>query len=129
MTPSPTPTLRIGASPSVTPTETPGPTDSSSPTSSYRPISAIQQQQIPSPPASTSVGALLGAVVGGVVLTMFLLGLAIRYRVVSAQLNTGSRVDIRRTKTNMSLKPDVDFTTSNVSFRVTRQNGSGVVNA
>jgi len=133
MTPSPTPTLRIGASPSVTPTETPGPTDSPSPTSSYRPLSAINQQQLP-PQPTTSPGVLIGAVVGGVLLTLFLLGLAIRYNIVSAQLNARPQVAAWRTRSKTRV-PDVDVNmnphlfTTNVSFRVTKQNGSGVVNA
>ena len=128
MTPSPTPTLRIGASPSVTPTETPGPTDSPSPSSSYRPLSAINQQTVP-PAPQASAGTFIGGVVGGIILTVLLLGLAVRYKFVSAQLNSTPQVAAWRTKTKNALKPDVDFTTTNVSFRLTKQNGSVDVNA
>jgi len=76
----------------------------------------------------------VGAVVGGVLLTLFVLGVAIRYNIVSAQLNARPRVSAWRTKSKTRV-PDVDVNmnphlfTTNVSFRVTKQNGSVVVNA
>jgi hypothetical protein len=83
-TPTPTPSLRMGASPSVTPTETPGPTDSPSP----RPVAGIATGPVAtSPAAGTSTGSLIGAAVGGAVAVLAVIGLAIRLRVVSAELN------------------------------------------
>ena len=85
-TPSPTPTLRIGASPSVTPTETPGPTDSASPTHSVNPLAGIAAGPAVAP-ASVSTGSLIGAAIGGGLAVVAVIGLAIRFRIVSAQLN------------------------------------------
>ena len=85
-TPSPTPTLRIGASPSVTPTETPGPTDSPSPTHSVNPLAGIAAGPVVAP-ASVSTGSLIGAAVGGALVVLAVIGVAIRFRIVSAQLN------------------------------------------
>ena len=82
-TPSPTPSLRIGASPSVTPTETPGPTDSPSP----KPLAGIALQA-PTPTApQITTGTLIGAAVGGGVVVLVLIGLAIRLKIVHAELN------------------------------------------
>lgn len=89
-TPSPTPTLRIGASPSVTPTESPGPTDSPSPT--HSPMShadalAAGAASVTAPVASTSAGTIVGAAIGGALVVMAVIGVAIRAKIVSAQLN------------------------------------------
>lgn len=82
-TPSPTPTLRIGASPSVTPTETPGPTDSPSP----KPVAGINTVPIAAPQAAPSAGPIIGAAIGGGLAVVALLALAIRLRIVHAELN------------------------------------------
>ena len=83
-TPTPTPSLRLGASPSITPTETPGPTDSPSP----RAVAAIGTGGVATAPtASTSTGSLIGAAVGGAVAVVAIIGLAVRLRIVSAELN------------------------------------------
>jgi hypothetical protein len=88
-TPSPTPTLRIGASPSVTPTETPGPTDSSSP----KPIAAVGiTGQAAQPAAPVSAGSIIGAAIGGALAVVGIIALAIRFRIVSAQLNDTPRL-------------------------------------
>ena len=89
-TPSPTPSLRIGASPSVTPTESPGPTDSPSPT--HSPMShtdalAAGAASVQAP-SGASAGTVVGAAIGGAVLVVVAIGVAIRFKVVSAQLNT-----------------------------------------
>jgi len=81
-TPSPTPSLRIGASPSVTPTETPGPTDSPSP----KPLAGIAPQTAPPAPQITT-GSLVGAAVGGALVVLVLIGLAIRLKIVNAEIN------------------------------------------
>ena len=86
-TPSPTPSLRIGASPSATPTESPGPTDSHTPTPSYNPAAALAAAGVGAPPASQGAGAMVGAAVGGAVFVAFILAIAIRLRIVSAQIN------------------------------------------
>ena len=87
-TPSPTPTLRIGASPSVTPTETPGPTDSTSPTPSAKALAGIAGGPAVSAPASVSTGSLVGAAIGGGLAVVAVIGLAIRFRIVSAEINS-----------------------------------------
>jgi len=98
-TPSPTPSLRIGASPSVTPTETPGPTDSSSP----KPVSAIGiTGQVAPPTASISAGPIIGAAIGGALAVVAVIALAIRLRVVSAQLNDTPRLTSWRQTTKKS---------------------------
>ena len=88
-TPTPTPTLRIGASPSVTPTETPGPTDSASPSRS--PMSHVEAlaagAAVAPPSVGTSAGTVVGAALGGALLVVAALVIAIRYKVVEAQLN------------------------------------------
>ena len=85
-TPSPTPSLRIGASPSVTPTETPGPTDSPSPSS--KSLAGIAAGPTIVPPAGASTGTVVGAAVGGAVFVLAIIGLAIRLRIVSAEINS-----------------------------------------
>ena len=82
-TPSPTPSLRMGASPSITPTETPGPTDSHSP----QPIAGIAAPVIQTTPVASTTGSIVGAAVGGAVLVIAIVGVAIRLKIVSAQLN------------------------------------------
>jgi hypothetical protein len=91
-TPSPTPSLRIGASPSVTPTDTPGPTDSPSPTSSVRAVGAVAAGAGATSPQGSSAGSLVGAMVGGALLVLAVIGIAIRFRIVSAQINGTPRV-------------------------------------
>lgn len=86
-TPSPTPSLRIGASPSVTPTDTPGPTDSPSPTSSVRDIGAIAGGTGSFSTQGLSAGSTVGAMVGGALIVLAVIGIAIRFRIVSAQIN------------------------------------------
>jgi len=88
-TPTPTPSLRIGASPSVTPTDTPGPTDSPSPT--HSPMSHTDAlaagAAAAQPAAGTGAGTVIGAAIGGAVFIVAVIALAIRLKVVSAQLN------------------------------------------
>lgn len=89
-TPSPTPSLRIGASPSVTPTDTPGPTDSPSPSRSpmsHTEALAAGAAGAQPPAASTSTGTVIGAAIGGALVVLAVIGIAIRLKVVSAQLN------------------------------------------
>jgi len=93
-TPSPTPSLRIGASPSVTPTETPGPTDSHSP----QPIAPIGLGiSAPTTQSAPSAGPIIGAAIGGALVVVGLLGLAIRLKFLSAQLNAPATTDPRKT--------------------------------
>lgn len=82
-TPSPTPSLRIGASPSVTPTETPGPTDSPSP----KPLAGVQSGPVVQVAAQTNTGSLIGAAVGGALVVLALIGLAVRLKIVHAEIN------------------------------------------
>lgn len=89
-TPTPTPSLRIGASPSVTPTESPGPTDSASPTHSpmtHADALAAGAAAAQPPSAGTSTGTVVGAAIGGALFIVAAIGIAIRLKVVSAQLN------------------------------------------
>ena len=108
-TPSPTPTLRIGASPSVTPTETPGPTDSASPTHSTIPLAGIAGGPAVSSPASVSTGSLIGAAIGGGLAVVAVIGLAIRFRVVSAQLNAKT---VKSWRTGKKPGPDIEINTN-----------------
>jgi len=91
-TPSPTPSLRIGASPSVTPTDTPGPTDSPSPTSSVRAVGAVAAGAGAALPQGLNAGSTVGAMVGGALIVLAVIGIAIRFRIVSAQINGTPRV-------------------------------------
>lgn len=90
-TPTPTPSLRIGVSPSVTPTESPGPTDSPSPSRSpmsHTEALAAGAAAAGGPPAaSASAGTVIGAAIGGALVVLAVIGVAIRLKVVSAQLN------------------------------------------
>jgi len=132
-TPSPTPTLRIGASPSVTPTETPGPTDSASPTHSVNPLAGIAAGPI-NTPASVSTGSLIGAAIGGGLAVLAVIGVAIRFRVVSAQLNAKTvkswRSGSKKTELDIETVPKTHENPS-LSLRVNRiihkQNGVGEV--
>jgi len=91
-TPTPTPTLRIGASPSVTPTETPGPTDSASPTKSpMSHVEALAAGAAAQPPSGTSPGTIVGAALGGAFVVVVALAVAIRLRIVSAEINGPQR--------------------------------------
>lgn len=124
-TPSPTPSLRIGASPSVTPTESPGPTDSPSPTHSYNPaaIVAAAVAGVTAPAASTGVGVAVGAAIGGAVFVAFILAIAIRLRIVSAQINStkvegwrpGSKKARRIPEMDINMNPTLN-STKNPSF-------------
>ena len=94
-TPTPTPSLRIGASPSVTPTETPGPTDSPS----AKPVAGIAAGITAQPPqAQQGVGVIIGAAIGGALAVIAVIGVAIRLKVVSAQLNDTHKISSWRTK-------------------------------
>ena len=101
-TPSPTPSLRIGASPSVSPSETPGPTDSPS----SKPIAAVAAPVVVSAPSNTSTGTIIGAAVGGALFVLAVIGLAIRVRAVSIELNTKSAA-IKNWKKKGSRGPDI----------------------
>ena len=84
-TPTSSSSLRISALPSVTPTETPGPTNTSSP----KPLAGIF------PPAAApqiTTGALFGSAVGGGVVVLVLIGLAIRLKIVHAEINGPQKV-------------------------------------
>ena len=100
-TPTPTPSLRIGASPSVTPTETPGPTDSPS----AKPVAGIAAGITVQPPqAQQGVGVIIGAAIGGALVVIAVIGVAIRLKVVSAQLNDTHKVSSWRTKAKAKAK-------------------------
>jgi len=101
-TPTPTPSLRIGASPSVTPTETPGPTDSPSP----KPLAGLAAPVTVSAPNNTGTGTIVGAAVGGALFVLAVIGLAIRVRAVSIELNTKTAA-IKSWKKKGSRGPDI----------------------
>ena len=88
-TPTPTTTLSFRASPSVTPTETPGPTDSNSPTP--KALAGIVTPVVVQAPQITS-GHVVAAVCGGVALAIVFIGVAVRYRAVSFQINGPKKV-------------------------------------
>ena len=104
-TPSPTPSLRIGASPSITPTETPGPTDSHSP----QPVAGIAAPVTQSTPTSNT-GSIVGAAIGGAVAVIAIVGIAIRLKIVSAQINNAPTISAwtpgKKKKTRV---PDFDI--------------------
>lgn len=122
-TPTPTPSLRIGASPSVTPTETPGPTDSPSP----KPVSGIAAVPVIVQAPQTSAGTIIGAAVGGGLLVTLLIAVAIRFKIVSAQLNTPTVTAWTPGKRSKKVRvPDVDIDlnpriTTNPSFTLRMQ--------
>ena len=140
-TPSPTPTLRIGASPSVTPTETPGPTDSTSPTPSMKSLAGIAGGPAVSAPASVSTGSLIGAAIGGGLAVVAVIGLAIRFRVVSAEINSQKVKSWRSGSKKISKGPEIEINTNplnappehSLSLRVNRvmhkQDGVGEIAA
>ena len=101
-TPTPTPSLRIGASPSITPTETPGPTDS--PSSSSKPLAGIAAGPVVAPPPASSTGTIIGAAIGGALFVVAVVGLAIRLRIVHAEINSNKVKSWRTTK-----KPGLDI--------------------
>lgn len=103
-TPTPTPSLRMGASPSVTPTETPGPTDSPSP----KPLAGLAAPGTVSAPSNTGTGTIVGAAVGGALFVLAVIGLAIRVRAVSIELNTKSAA-IKSWKKKGSRGPDIEI--------------------
>lgn len=106
-TPSPTPSLRIGASPSVTPTETPGPTDSHSP----QPVGGIVAPSVQLSTPTSSASSMVGAAIGGAALVIVLAAIAIRFKIVSAQLNSTPTISSwnpgKRTK--KTRVPDMDI--------------------
>ena len=106
-TPTPTPSLRIGASPSVTPTETPGPTDSPSP----KPLAGLSAPVTVSGPSTTGTGTIIGAAVGGGLFVLAVIGLAIRVRAVSIELNTKGAA-IKSWKKKGSRVPDIEIGTN-----------------
>ena len=115
-TPTPTPTLRIGASPSITPTETPGPTDSPSPTHSVLPIGAIAAGAgVATPTASFDAGHIVGAAIGGALVIVAAIGIAVRLRLVHAELNPDKYN--KKSKMKMMIK-DPEITTFNPSASV-----------
>ena len=132
-TPSPTPSLRPGASPSVTPTETPGPTDSHSP----QPLAPISiGLTATTPPSAPSAGPIIGAAIGGALVVIGVIGLAIRLKFLSAQLNASATTDPRKaqpkTKTWKNLKHIDKFETvgtkNPLTLRVDQmKRGSGVI--
>ena len=113
-TPTPTPSLRIGASPSVTPTDTPGPTDSPSPTHSHDPLAAAAAAVAAAAPPATGAGTVVGAALGGAFVVVAVLMVAIRFRIVSAQINGPKRVASwrmggKKTHSIRSGVPDMDI--------------------
>jgi len=111
-TPSPTPSLRIGASPSVTPTETPGPTDSPSPSTSARALGAMAAGAGAAVPQGPTTGSLVGAAIGGAVLVVAVIGLAIRFRIVSAQLNGSPKIASWRANAKGKKRPEFEIETN-----------------
>ena len=102
-TPSPTPSLRIGASPSITPTETPGPTDSPS----SKPVAGIAAQPVVVTTQSNNSGSLVGAAIGGGLLVVAVIAVAIRFKIVHAEINKNPQVTTWKRK--KSRVPDIDI--------------------
>jgi len=75
----------------VTPTETPGPTDSNSPTPSAKSLAGIVAPVVVQAPTITT-GHIVAAVCGGVALAIMFIGIAVRYRAVSIQINGPKKV-------------------------------------
>jgi hypothetical protein len=72
----------------VTPTDTPGPTDSPSPTHSGLPVGALAAGAgVATPTGSFDAGHIVGAAIGGALVIVAAIGIAIRLRLVHAELN------------------------------------------
>jgi hypothetical protein len=94
-----------------------------------------------SSPASVSTGSLIGAAIGGGLAVVAVIGLAIRFRVVSAQLNaktvkswrTGKKPgpDIEINTNPLNAPPSIKHENPSLSLRMNRiihkQNGVGEV--
>jgi hypothetical protein len=102
--------LRIGASPSHTPTETPGPTDSNTP----KPLAGIATVPVVSTPSNTGAGTIIGAAIGGGLFVVAIIALAIRVRAVSIELNTKTAA-IKGWKKKGSRVPDIEIGTNPTS--------------
>jgi hypothetical protein len=102
--------LRIGASPSHTPTETPGPTDSNTP----KPLAGIATAPVVSAPSNTGAGTIIGAAIGGGLFVVAIIALAIRVRAVSIELNTKGAA-IKSWKKKGSRVPDIEIGTNPTS--------------
>jgi len=93
----------------VTPTETPGPTDSPSP----KPVAGLAAAPIVvAGPQGASTGTVIGAAIGGAVLVVAVFGLAIRFRIVSAQLNGTPKISVWRTKAKGKKRPEFEIGTN-----------------
>jgi hypothetical protein len=102
--------LRTGASPSHTPTETPGPTDSNTP----KPLAGIATAPVVSAPSNTGAGTIIGAALGGGLFVVAIIALAIRVRAVSIELNTKTAT-IKGWKKKGSRVPDIEIGTNPTS--------------
>jgi hypothetical protein len=61
------------------------------------------------PPSAPSAGPIIGAAIGGGLLVVAVIGLAIRFRIVSAQLNGAKQIKSWRTGGKKSKFPDIDI--------------------
>ena len=112
-TPSRTPSISYTSTPtssvtsSVTPTETPSPT----PTASVRAIGAMAAGGGAGSPQGPTTGSLIGAAIGGALVVVAVIGVAIRFRIVSAQLNGSPNVTAWRSKSKKARTPEFEIST------------------
>jgi hypothetical protein len=93
----------------VTPTETPGPTDSPSP----KPVAGLAAAPIVvAGPQGASTGTVVGAAIGGALVVVAVIGVAIRFRIVSAQLNGSPKIASWRANVKGKKRPEFEIGTN-----------------
>jgi len=101
----------------VTPTDTPGPTDSPSPTRSGLPVGALAAGAgVATPTGSFDAGHIVGAAIGGALVIVAAIGIAIRLRLVHAELNPDKY--IKKSKMKVTLTDPKPITTENPSSNI-----------
>jgi hypothetical protein len=73
-------------------------------------------------PQSINTGSLIGAAIGGGLLVVGIIGVAIRFKIVSAQLNGTPKVSSWRTKGKKNRMPEFEIGTNPVPGPVLTQN-------
>jgi hypothetical protein len=63
-------------------------------------------------PQGPTTGSLIGAAIGGALLVVAVIGVAIRFRIVSAQLNSTPSVSTWRSKSKKSRTPEFEISTN-----------------
>ena len=63
-------------------------------------------------PQGPTTGSLIGAAIGGALLVVAVIGLAIRFRIVSAQLNATPKISVWRTNAKGKKRPEFEIGTN-----------------